>query len=454
MDMDAFTDKQLTALLQGGGNDACNAFLQGHDIAAKSNISGDGAFVREKYDNPVAELHRQKIKARVEGREEPTALPATESNNARNNPKEIAAATGAGRPRMQRQEIDFTNIVSGPDFMTACLTGMHYSNLVHASLLRSEIASYGRTSILGCVGAILVTAAFAGRTAIGYTTKAICTVVAGHLLFISPLYSAYHIQNCRVSSMKTSVRDFEKRCKTGRAKKGGSKGPKGCHYEVMFPPNTSIGDSVDVALVFYPGILVDHLAYAKILGELTDKTPNNKKMLVVLVNAEPHRVPSAVGNVRHLKSIQHEISTLMGISVGEWVLGGHGLGSMCASSLFLQPDLPPGIKRMVEWGSIQLQDLEGSKRLQSLLKIDASNDRVVLDAKRTFGEINKYPPACHVTKKFIAGGNHSGYAHYEGQRFPSKDWDRVGITLDEQHRMVVDFTTDYLAVSTSNKQED
>ena len=138
----------------------------------------------------------------------------------------------------------------------------------------------------------------------------------------------------------------------------------------------------------------------------------------------------------------------MGISVGEWVLGGHSLGAWSVSALFTQPDLPNGIKRMVEWGSMQVHHLERSKQLQSVLKIDASNDGIFLELKKSFGKfitIDEYPPSCQITSKTIDGGNHSGFAHYEGQSFPCKDRNRVGITLDEQQRMIVDWTTDFLA---------
>jgi hypothetical protein len=66
--MDAWTDKQI-ALMKVGGNQQCNDFLQKHGIAV------DTASTREKYDSPAAELYRQVLQARVEGKPEPTTLP-------------------------------------------------------------------------------------------------------------------------------------------------------------------------------------------------------------------------------------------------------------------------------------------------------------------------------------------------------------------------------------------
>ena len=65
--MDSWTDKQL-ALMKAGGNDKCNAYLKKHGIDARTPI-------KQKYESPVAQLYKEVLKARVEGRPEPTELP-------------------------------------------------------------------------------------------------------------------------------------------------------------------------------------------------------------------------------------------------------------------------------------------------------------------------------------------------------------------------------------------
>jgi ADP-ribosylation factor GTPase-activating protein 1 len=65
--MDSWTDQQL-ALMKNGGNDKCNDYLKRHGIAANTPI-------KQKYDNDVAQLYKEVLKARVEGRPEPTELP-------------------------------------------------------------------------------------------------------------------------------------------------------------------------------------------------------------------------------------------------------------------------------------------------------------------------------------------------------------------------------------------
>lgn len=65
--MDSWTDKQL-ALMQGGGNNKCNDYLKKHGIDARTPI-------KQKYESPAAQLYKEVLKARVEGRPEPTELP-------------------------------------------------------------------------------------------------------------------------------------------------------------------------------------------------------------------------------------------------------------------------------------------------------------------------------------------------------------------------------------------
>jgi len=65
--MDSWTDAQL-ALMKAGGNDKLNQFLQKHGVASRTPV-------REKYNSPAAQLYKQVLKARVEGKPEPTELP-------------------------------------------------------------------------------------------------------------------------------------------------------------------------------------------------------------------------------------------------------------------------------------------------------------------------------------------------------------------------------------------
>lgn len=65
--MDSWPDKQLQ-LMKNGGNQTCNDYLQKHGIGPRTPI-------KQKYESPAAQLYKEVLKARVEGRPEPTELP-------------------------------------------------------------------------------------------------------------------------------------------------------------------------------------------------------------------------------------------------------------------------------------------------------------------------------------------------------------------------------------------
>lgn len=79
--MDSWTDKQLT-LMKAGGNKKCNDYLKSKGIDPQTPI-------KAKYESSHAQLYKEILKARVEGRPEPTSLPP---------PKRRVAAPPASAP--------------------------------------------------------------------------------------------------------------------------------------------------------------------------------------------------------------------------------------------------------------------------------------------------------------------------------------------------------------------
>jgi ADP-ribosylation factor GTPase-activating protein 1 len=65
--MDSWSDQQL-AIMKGGGNDKCNQYLKSKGIDPRAPI-------KQKYESDVAQLYKEVLKARIEGRPEPTSLP-------------------------------------------------------------------------------------------------------------------------------------------------------------------------------------------------------------------------------------------------------------------------------------------------------------------------------------------------------------------------------------------
>lgn len=66
--MDSWTPDQI-ALMKAGGNAKCNAYLTSKGINPSTPI-------RQKYDSGPASLYKEVLKARVQGKPEPTSLPA------------------------------------------------------------------------------------------------------------------------------------------------------------------------------------------------------------------------------------------------------------------------------------------------------------------------------------------------------------------------------------------
>jgi hypothetical protein len=71
--MDSWTEKQIQ-LMKVGGNQQCNDFLQDHGVQVEKTATTPDT-IREKYDTAAAELYKQVLVARVEGKPEPTELP-------------------------------------------------------------------------------------------------------------------------------------------------------------------------------------------------------------------------------------------------------------------------------------------------------------------------------------------------------------------------------------------
>jgi hypothetical protein len=79
--MDAWTDKQIK-IMKAGGNKSCRDWLEAHGIPATTPS------VRTKYDNEIAKLYTEVLKARVAGRREPKSLKEAKRLKRLHKPKE------------------------------------------------------------------------------------------------------------------------------------------------------------------------------------------------------------------------------------------------------------------------------------------------------------------------------------------------------------------------------
>ena len=472
LDMDSFTEQQLKIMKSiYSGNRHCNAYLEQNNDSDKNGrewTTATATTTREKYDNEVAELYKLILKARVEGRPEPTELelPKTTGKSSSSS-SSSQQQQSASRPRPPPY-MSFANTSPPPFFLSSIISAYRFTLWPYGSIVLDNllIVDDKPSSWIVRRGLCLFAAGMAAATV---TTTSdsnnsgmwrLCRQISrGALAVVGvvscvciPLYFGYAFHTKRLPAFPSAVEDYTKRIKRMRAKRN-----KG--YEVFFPPNVTIGDSVDKALIFYPGLLVDHMAYATILGKLSDCDQQGSSILVLLVNAEPSRCSSEIApTVDHLNRLKHEITTLMNISVKEWILGGHSLGGMTASALFTKTGFPKDITRLVQWAipgeAVNLRrknkninnDNDGIISLKSVLRIYCTCDGVVvpLDKGVIHAQTNKFPEDCNFEIEMIVGGNHSGFAHYGPQLFPMPDWERKGITLDEQQAKVVKWTADFI----------
>jgi Putative GTPase activating protein for Arf len=86
--MDSWTDKQL-ALMKKGGNDNCNEYLKARGIDPRTPI-------KAKYESDAAQLYKEVLKARVEGRPEPTTLPPPKPRTASSAPSSMNSSMSSG----------------------------------------------------------------------------------------------------------------------------------------------------------------------------------------------------------------------------------------------------------------------------------------------------------------------------------------------------------------------
>lgn len=263
-----------------------------------------------------------------------------------------------------------------------------------------------------------------------------------HLLAM-PLFKSFMFFKKRTHPFAAAVKDLK-----ARTEKGTAKPCKDYTYTVFYPSkiaprkDKSVSVSVEKALLFYPGLLVDPRSYAKVLGDLAEASG----VVVVLVESQPSRV--AIRQMGFTASHAQSIMADCSIDAKSWVIGGHCLGAYTAA--WLAQELT-NISKCVLWGVGHWYKPSGLDESDvEVLTIDGSNDQVVLKWSPSgssadleeLQDLAKSDPSHHVV---IEGGNHSGFGHYGPITWPVKDGQRTGvITMVEQQSQAVAATTSFL----------
>jgi hypothetical protein len=212
---------------------------------------------------------------------------------------------------------------------------------------------------------------------------------------------------------------------------------------------------IDCALLFIPGALVESAVYANVAAKLSDRG-----VLVVVVNTEPYRMPSTLVDIteERITSIISYVNERYRIK--EWAIGGHSMGTTAAACLVERLHM----SKLIFWGTSVLKAVDLSKTNLQLLAVHASNDGYYtskserqLDQFHSVlppgaGDEDLFPSKGRTTICMIQGGNHCGFGHYNPSTFYCKDGER-SITLEEQHRQIVEVTSTFLLQPKSPKSE-
>ncbi len=177
----------------------------------------------------------------------------------------------------------------------------------------------------------------------------------------------------------------------------------------------------ECGLIFYPGGLVDHAAYAPLMDALA-----REGWLCVLISMP---LDLAVLNVNAAGGVQTQYP-----QVRRWAIGGHSLGGAMAASYAAEH--AEDFDALVLLAAYSTADLTGTD-LQ-VLSLYGSEDHVMNRDK--YAQYQANLPAS-AREAVIEGGNHAGFGDYGAQKGDGM----ASITAERQVQITVDELTKEMA---------
>ena len=248
------------------------------------------------------------------------------------------------------------------------------------------------------------------------------------------------------------------------------------HYDLRLRLRQPSSSSQSQALIFFPGLLESHLSYAKILGQLSDRT----KIPIVLINAEswgrvvvggvtPEYTNQIITDVEQQlfvpstssKDKNHRTHKNPNNVIQEWIIGGHSMGAMICTDLIRSSILDRRIQRMILWATTLGFDITTTTSItttrQQTTPDDSRDCRVLLINAEHDGVMNTMnpnkehfiktklggPTNNNVQHLVIKGGNHDGFGNYGPQYFPHPDGIRT-ISREQQQKEILQSTIEFL----------
>jgi len=184
----------------------------------------------------------------------------------------------------------------------------------------------------------------------------------------------------------------------------------------VFAPTAAAGaGATRTGLIFYPGGLVDPVAYAPLLRRLADEG-----ILSVLVPMPLDLAVLGIGRAGAVVAAFPEID--------RWLIAGHSLGGAMASEFVRRGT--PGVE-----GLVLLASYPAASSDLSLLPIRAvstyGTENGVTQPEGFEASLERLPPGTELV--VIDGGNHAGFGHYG----PQSGDGVASIDRDEQQRQTV-----------------
>jgi hypothetical protein len=168
-------------------------------------------------------------------------------------------------------------------------------------------------------------------------------------------------------------------------------------------------------LIFYPGALVDPIAYAPLCRKIADC--GYKTILIKM----PWRMANyGYKQPKELRMFEDDTK--------QYILAGHSMGAKMAAQFTYEN--PAFIKKLILMGTTHPRDIDLSKLNIPVLKIYGSNDGVA-----NMDDVNSNKPKLPLTTEFvlIKGANHSQFGHYGSQIGDDKAY----ITREKQQEIIV-----------------
>jgi hypothetical protein len=187
---------------------------------------------------------------------------------------------------------------------------------------------------------------------------------------------------------------------------------------IVFTPS----EKVDTGLIFYPGGLVEPIAYAPVLHKIAESG--------VLVIITPMPLNLAIFNTGAANSV---IDNYPGVS--NWILAGHSLGG--ASAAIFAENNPNTIDALTLWDSYPADSADLSDNAIPVLSIFGTTNNI--PNTENFND-KKYLLPANTTFFGIEGANHAQFGDYG----PQKGDVAASISLIEQHKQVAKITMDFI----------